>query len=39
MGQVLISVGHHALFFPSLHWSWGDYYLQSLYGIYIPGKI
>jgi hypothetical protein len=39
MAQLLIPVGHHALFLPSLNWSWGDYYLKSLFGIYPPGKV
>jgi hypothetical protein len=38
MDQLLIPVGHCALFLPSLNWSWGDYYLESLFGIYPPGK-
>jgi hypothetical protein len=39
MEQVLIPVRHCALFLPSLNWNWGDYYLESLFGIYAPGKI
>jgi hypothetical protein len=30
MAQILIPVGHHVLFLPSLNWSWRDYYLESL---------
>jgi hypothetical protein len=33
MDQVLIPVGHRALFLPSMNGSWGDYHLGSLFGI------
>jgi hypothetical protein len=39
MDQVLIPVGHLALFLPSLNWNWGDYHLELLFGIYTPVKI
>jgi hypothetical protein len=35
----MIPVGYRALFFPSLNWNWGDYYLETLFGIYPPDKI
>jgi hypothetical protein len=39
MDQVFIPVGHLSLFLPSPNFNLGDYYLESLFGIYHPGKI
>jgi hypothetical protein len=40
MDEVMIPVGHYALFLPTLNWSWGDYYLESLFGkIYLASGL